>query len=255
MVMGLFAGICSADSPTARPKSKIRGGNFSPLYGYGKDQVTQKVGPFLVDTFPVTNGEYFEFVKRSSSFRPNSVPRNLADEGYLKHWAVVGEEREPHEWQKKIPVTNVSWFAAEAYCVAEGGRLPTILEWEYVAAASEKSFDASRDPEFVQQLLTWYSQPNNDGVLAVVGLGKPNKWGVHDLHGLIWEWASDFNSVFVVGDNRREGEDTKNLFCGDATLNATDRANYAAFMRYALRNSLQGPFTMTNLGFRCAYDH
>ena len=79
-------------------------------------------------------------------------------------------------------------------------------------------------------------------------------WGVYDMHGLVWEWVEDFNSVFVSGDNRRDGEDLKNMFCGAGSFSAEDKANYAAFMRYALRSSLKGAYTTENLGFRCAYN-
>ena len=74
------------------------------------------------------------------------------------------------------------------------------------------------------------------------------------MHGLVWEWTADFNSVFVSGDNRRGGDKQTNLFCGAGAENSTDRANYAAYVRYALRSSLQAKFTSENLGFRCAYD-
>ena len=124
-----------------------------------------------------------------------------------------------------------------------------------MAAASATQRDASRDPVFVQQLLKWYGKPSGGpGQLSDVGKGQPNIWGVYDMHGLVWEWNADFNSVFVIGDNRREGEELKSLFCGAGAESATDKANYAAFMRYALRNSLKGHYTTANLGFRCAYD-
>ena len=42
------------------------------------------------------------------------------------------------------PVTSVTWSAARAYCAAEGTRLPTTAEWEYVAAADERHRDATR---------------------------------------------------------------------------------------------------------------
>ena len=87
-----------------------------------------------------------------------------------------------------------------------------------------------------------------------VGVSAPNYFGIYDLHGLIWEWVADFNSVFVSGDNREDSDSKNDLFCGDGAVSATDRANYAAFMRYALRNSLRGSYSTQNLGFRCAYD-
>lgn len=103
----------------------------------------------------------------------------------------------------------------------------------------------------MKKILEWYSKPASEN-LRKVGEGKPNFFGVYDLHGLIWEWTEDFNSVFVTADNRQDKDQLKALFCGATGLGA-DRLNYSAFMRYALRNSLRGHYTLPNLGFRCAY--
>ena len=88
----------------------------------------------------------------------------------------------------------------------------------------------------------------------VVGQKPANVYGVKDLHGLVWEWTLDFNSVFVTGDNRQDGDKVKDLFCGDGATGAARREDYAAFMRYAMRSSLKADNGTANLGFRCAYD-
>ena len=232
----------------------ISAGEFTPLYGVKSNDVKVHIDPFLIDQFPVTNAEFFSFVNRNQNWQREKATSLMSDRSYLKHWATGKGMAKPTKEQLKRPVTNVSWFSANDFCVWSGGRLPTVLEWEYIAAASETKKDASRDPDFVQNLLDWYSRPNSATALHEIGKGRPNWWGVHDLHGLIWEWTSDFNSVFVSGDNRRDSEQTKNLFCGSGAVSAVDKANYAAFMRYAFRSSLQGQYVTENLGFRCAYN-
>lgn len=234
-------------------RAHIAAGQFAPLYGLDTGQSALPVGEFWIDRLPVTNNQFKNFVDQHKEWDPTQVNVLLSDEGYLSHWPDKGARRIPLEADLQAPVVHVSWFAAQAYCEFVGGRLPSVLEWEYVAAASETKQDASRDPEFVARILAWYSNPQ--GVhLSSVGQTPANYWGVSDLHGLIWEWTSDFNSIFVAGDNRREDDRLKNLFCGDAATGAARREDYAAFMRYALRNSLQARFTLGNLGFRCAYD-
>ena len=225
----------------------IEGGVFSPLYGLKQDEESVKISSFRIDIAPVTNQEYSRFLEVHPEWGRDKAQSLLVDETYLQFF-------EQTEHRSNAPLTSVSYFAATEYCAWRGGRLPTTNEWEYVAAADEKRRDASRDPVFVQRLLGWYARPHAADGLGEVKKGTPNAWGVFDLHGLIWEWTQDFNSVFVSSDNRRESDQLKNLFCGVGAVSATDKANYAAFMRYALRSSLQGRYTMENLGFRCAYD-
>ena len=225
----------------------IEGGSFSPLYGLKQGEEIVKVAPFRIDQTPVTIEQFGRFIEAHPEWKKVSAQKLLVDEKYLQSF-------ERRKNAPNSPVTDVSYFAAVEYCAWRSGRLPTTNEWEYVAAADEHRRDASRDPVFVQRLLSWYAKPHGPEGPGAVKTTSPNAWGVYDLHGLIWEWTQDYNSVFVSSDNRRENDQLKNLFCGVGAVSATDKSNYAAFMRYALRSSLQGRYTMENLGFRCAYD-
>lgn len=231
---------------------KIPTGSYTPLYRPNDTTVTIDVSGFSIDRHLVTNRDFVAFVEKQPGWSKESAPVLYRDDNYLGHWN--GSPARPKASQAKVAVTQVSWFAAEEYCEWQGGRLPTVDEWEYVAAADEKSPDATRDPVFVDKLLAWYSRPAHTEVLTPIGKGKPNYYGVEDMHNLVWEWTYDFNSVFVTGDNRQDADDMKNLFCGGAAATAQNKSDYAAFMRYALRNSLQASYTLERLGFRCAYE-
>ena len=127
-----------------------------------------------------------------------------------------------------------------------------IDEWEYVAMANEKLPDARTLKSYNEYILSWYEKPktfNNE-----IGSTFKNYWGVYDLHGLVWEWTLDFNSVLVSGESRKDVDNDSDLFCGSAAIGATDLMNYAAFMRYAIRGSVKARYTMKNLGFRCVKD-
>ena len=226
-------------------------GYYKPLFRGTDDPDRVPVKAFYFDTFPVTNGEFLKFVQANPRWRRSKVKRLFADQGYLKHWAGDLDLGPNQEHMSRAPVTNVSWFAAKAYASWKGKRLPTVAEWEYAAAASSDRPDGSSEPEFLALILQWYSSPTPDW-LPVIGSGKPNYWGIHDLHGLVWEWVSDFNTALVTGESRGDTGLERQLFCGAGSVGAPDRSNYPAFMRYGFRGSLKADYTVHNLGFRCA---
>jgi formylglycine-generating enzyme required for sulfatase activity len=244
-IISLLLLTAQADEMLALPA-----GVYRPLFRGKDDPKEVAVRAFELDPHPVTNAEFLEFVRANPRWQRSQVKRLFADAGYLQHWAGV---LEPGEGVDARPVTFVSWFAAKAYCQWKGGRLPTTAEWEFAAAAGYESADGAREPEFQRALLRWYSTPSPP-VLAAVATGRANYFGIHDLHGLIWEWTSDFNSALVTGDARGDTGLDRQLFCGAGSLGASDRANFPAFMRFGFRSSLKAGYTVHNLGFRCAKD-
>src|SRR5690625_4185923 len=239
----------------AQPKDMIgiKQRTFMPFYSSTDDSV--RVEAFYMDIHPVTNAEFLEFVTANPEWRRSQVKSVFAEDGYLKHWAGDLDLGPDTEKTKDSPVTNVSWFAARAYAKWKGKRLPTLYEWELAASASKNKPIASRDKEFVKQILDWYSRPNPE-VLPSVGQHEPNYYGLHDMHGLIWEWVQDFNTVFISGESRADQGELKQFFCaaGSSAASDSDKENYAAFLRYAFRGSLEADFPVGTLGFRCAKD-
>ena len=226
----------------------IEGGTYIPLYGRDSLQVT--IGDFYMDVYPVTNQEYLQFVAEYPKWKKSKVIKLFADGNYLNDWE--SDLSLNQNQSLTAPISNISWFAAKAYCDCQGKRLPTIDEWEYAAMANEDAADARYLKTYNEYILSWYEKPktfNNE-----IGSTFKNYWGVYDLHGLVWEWTSDFNSVLVSGESRKDVDNDSNLFCGSAAIGATDLMNYAAFMRYAIRGSLKASYTMRNLGFRCVKD-
>jgi formylglycine-generating enzyme required for sulfatase activity len=214
--------------------------------GAGKEPV--RVEPFALREMPVTHGEFRNFVATHPEWRRDRIPAAFAETGYLRHWKSddsPGDEIDPAQ-----PVTEVSWFAAQAYCESEDARLPTWNEWEYVAAADETRQDARRDPAWRSRILSWYNKPAGRPQ-ALVG-GIPNLYGIRDLHGLIWEWVEDFNALMVSADSRNQGDPDKLQFCGAGAISLQNRENFAVLMRVALLSSLAATDTTGNLGFRCA---
>lgn len=137
------------------------------------------------------------------------------------------------------PATNVNLKQARNYCMAQGKRLPTEDEWEYVAGASETLKDARRDAGFRQMLLELYTRPHTQ---PRIGSGFRNAFGVWDLHGVVWEW--------VEMPKHHHGQ--HDMGCAASAIGAGDTSDFAAFLRYTFRNGLTESSAGPNLGFRCA---
>jgi formylglycine-generating enzyme required for sulfatase activity len=207
-----------------------------------------RIEPFELRREPVTVAEFLAFVHAHPEWQRGRAPAVFAQRGYLAGWSapLLPDPRQPIT----APVTEVSWFAARAYCESEGARLPTWLEWEYAAAADETRRDARDDPQWRQRILAWYERPAAS-TMPPVG-GAANAYGVRDLHGLVWEWVDDYNALFISGDSRTQGDPDKVQFCGAGAISIVGRDSYAVLMRVALLSSLNAADTTTSLGFRCA---
>mgnify|MGYP003672346907 FL=1 len=230
--------------------ARLPGGEFPSVLRYEDTNGVLKVAPFELQRQPVTNARFLDFVRRHPDWQRGKAPELFAEARYLQHWAGPTDLGEAGPAQ---PVVNVSWFAAQAYCEAQGARLPTWTEWEYAAAADETRADARKDPAWRERILAWYSRPSNQG-LADVGQGPADVNGVQDLHGLVWEWVDDYAAMLVSPDNRDQGNPDKLQFCGAGAISMDDRENYAVLMRVAMLSALQAEDTTGNLGFRCARD-
>jgi formylglycine-generating enzyme required for sulfatase activity len=235
----------AAAAPTSPPMARVGPGVLRPVYMPEPGVTEVMVKAFQLDRVPVTYAGFARFVEKNERWRRDRVPALLADAGYLAPGAAP--------IASDSPVTGVSWFAAKAYCEAEGKRLPTETEWEFAAAAGRRRADGRAEPGFNERALVAATAPVHASRRRV-GQEPPNFWGIHDLHGLVWEWVLDFNGTLVTGDSR-EGKSAETLrFCGVGAQAAGDKSDYAGFLRAAFRGALEARYTAASLGFRCARD-
>lgn len=231
--------------------ARVDGGRFESVLPPAPGAASVILQPFLLQLVPVTNAEFLAFVQREPQWLRGVVPSVFADAGYLAHWEApltLGPSAAPDQ-----PVTRVSWFAATAYCEAADARLPTWHEWERAAAADETRSDARGDPQWRQQILDWYAR-SGGAPLPAVGQRSANRYGLRDLHGLVWEWVEDVGSLLVSGDSREQGDPDLLKYCGSGALELEQKEHYAVLMRVAMLTSLPAAGTTALLGFRCARD-
>jgi formylglycine-generating enzyme required for sulfatase activity len=101
---------------------------------------------------------------------------------------------------KNGPVEQVSWEECQEYIKklnaklgSKAGRfrLPTEAEWEYACRAGSKTQYSFGDLEADLGDYGWYDKNSNDKPHEV-GSRKPNKFGLYDMHGNVWEWCGDW---------------------------------------------------------------
>lgn len=199
---------------------------------------------FRLDVEPVTNAQFLAFVTAHPEWRRSRIKALFADGRYLWRW--TGDLALADAEAANEPVTNVSWFAAQAYCRARGLRLPTTAQWEYALADNGRG-----QTELRERSLEWFSKPNAARP-GSIGVGAPNGFGIRDLVGLVWEWTLDFDAFATAAESRDTNGKNAAFNCGGAAAGASDPSDYPGFMRFSMRASLKAAYTADNVGFRCA---
>ena len=117
---------------------------------------------------------------------------------------------------KDFAATYVSWNDATAFCqkltglerkagklkAGESYRLPTEAEWEYACRAGTTTTWSFGEDESKMGEYAWYFDNAgniNERYAHKVGMKKPNPWGLHDMHGNVWEWCSDWYGNSLPG--------------------------------------------------------
>ncbi|MBN2525533.1 MAG: SUMF1/EgtB/PvdO family nonheme iron enzyme [Deltaproteobacteria bacterium] len=188
---------------------------------------------FCLGKYPVTNEQYKRFMTANPGVHEPDF------------W---GHRKFNHPQQ---PVVGISFEDARQYCEWAGMRLPSEAEWEYACRAGSTTQYCNGDSESDLERAGWFAQ-NSGKSTHSVGEKEPNRFGLYDMHGNVWEWIEDdwhdnYNGAPVDGRARvNESRADFRVYRGGSW-------NYdARYCRSAYRGGRRPDFRYVFLGFRPA---
>jgi len=209
----------------------------------------------------------------------DQVEVTLTQEFWLGKYEVTQREwrevmgTEPWKGQKyvkegdQIAATYVNWNDAVAFCgklttsERESGRLPdgweytlpTEAQWEYACRADTPTAYSFGDSESALSDYAWWGGVVGNGnaktekYAHAVGLKRPNRWNLHDMHGNVWEWCRDWSD----GANPPGGTDPPGPSSGSIRVSRGGSwGNAPRFVRSAYRDGDSPGYRHGNVGFR-----
>ncbi len=166
-----------------------------------------------------------------------------------EQWQVIMGSNPSEKKGVKWPVGNLSWndcqdFIQKLNAKTKGGyRLPTEAEWEYACRAGTTTAYA-----FGDSITLGDANFGPGGKSVTVGSYKPNRFGLYDMHGYVWEWCEDWVAAYP----EESITDPKGPVSGEyRILRGGGFNNNKLSARSSLRNNDSAPTrTLTDFGFR-----
>jgi formylglycine-generating enzyme required for sulfatase activity len=233
-------------------------------FGREKPQHRVRISkPFYVGVYEVTQAQYEAVMGNNPSyFSPNGGGKEK----------VAGQLTDQH------PVKSISWLDAVTFCnklsEREGRkpfyeidgkevrvpdwsgpsyRLPTEAEWEYACRGNSStpmrySFgdDAAELGEYA-----WFGEDFSKGATHPVGQKKPNGFGLHDMHGNVWEWCWDWFGEDYYKQSPA-ADPTGPEVASDRVYRGGGWYNLPRYCRSAYRDRDAPGYRFSFLGFRMA---
>jgi len=189
LVLDLGAGV-KLELLHIRAGAFLMGSAAADRHGYVDERPQHEVTirkDFFLGRYPVTQEQYEQVMEQNPSW--------FSKDGR-------GKDKVNGIDTRRFPVESVSWSDAQAFCARASKltrrrlRLPTEAEWEYACRAGSRTQFycgdelAAGDANFGRPLKGWTTK---------VGTYPPNRWGLHDMAGNVWQWCEDGKRHYAAG--------------------------------------------------------
>ena len=225
---GLAATCGASKNVDCCASSIVPGGTF--LRGFDGVDFTDNgypatVSDFRLDTYEITVGRFRRFV---AAYKQDMIPagagknpNNPSDPGWDVSWTALLDESSAalvsaiesdpdlSTWKAgddNLPMSTLTWYEAQAFCIWDGGRLPTDAEWNYAAAggAQQRAYPwGNAAPDSAGLEVAAYGclymdtdmDPTTCGPTNIAPVGSfpagAARWGQADMGGNVFEWSQD----------------------------------------------------------------
>ncbi len=174
------AAMAGKGSPGPPPQGMvlIPGGEY--LIGSNKGEEDERpvhpviLDPFYIDAREVTNADFARFVA-ATGYQAEGLWQRYSENGRDSH-----------------PAVAVTWNDASAYAKWAGKRLPTEAEWEAAARGGANPSLYPNGDQLLPEDATFGFLFEEDPQTTPVGSHPPNRIGLYDMAGNVWEWCADY---------------------------------------------------------------
>ncbi len=219
---------------------------------------------FYIDQFEVNIEQYAAFLNQLGTYQRAcsnvdcTLPQSLA--GYTSYLVEqdLGDgtiQYVPVTGFANYPANHISWYGANSYCQAVGGRLPTEAEWEYAA----RGVDGRLYPwgnVTPNETLAVFQSASYDNMKPVDALPDGvSPFNIYSMAGSLWEWTADWYSETAYQEaatTNPQGPETG--FARSVRGGSWPHNNQEERLRTANRFSLAPDFISSTVGFRCVQD-
>lgn len=286
----------SGTSSCCEPAEVVPGGTFLRGYdaaidAYNDMSYPATVSTFVLDRYEVTVGRFRKFVEAglgtlaSPPAAGAGAHPKLAGSGWDSAWdghlvvdtaalnAAVKCSATYQTWtdspgtNENKPMNCVSWYEAMAFCIWDGGYLPTEAEWNYAATGGGEQhaypWSSPADSTVIDCLYANYFVNNppdmhcvngTTGAVNRAGSESPKgdgRWGHSDLAGNVWEWVLDaYVNPYPSPQTCNDCADLSHSV--NRVLRGGSFASRASSLRTGLREVFSPTFRNDTIGWRCA---
>ena len=201
----------------------------------GPQMIVTLTRGFFMGSREVTQGEYQVVVGGNPSFFTGDLNLPVEQVSWIDATDYSGRLTEQERTAGRLPL---GWVY----------RLPTEAEWEYAARAGTTTrFSFGDDLGYgLLGQYAWYGDNSGNTIHAVAGK-RPNRWGLYDMNGNVWEWCSDWHGNYPGGTVK----DPHGAATGEERIiRGCSWDNGAANCRSAGRNSVGPDSRINDVGFR-----